>query len=208
MWQPYHGLSQWLSDVKEEQNKSEELDNSLFLGKNRNWFYPLSTIEHTSILTMIFGLTTKSFCPPTWICFFMTLKLLKRQMRRPLLLVLRLKSTSSQKYLDIKHKITKPAVWLLCTSIHTAPAEMYQYGLSRDFWRSSDMVPPQIFSRALKTHSFNVLLVKGNTLNPKLIFTLQCLCASFPHPIWFVLSCSWHTGINHFLFTLYLFLFF
>lgn len=83
---------------------------------NMSWFYPLRMTEHTSTLTMIFGLTTKSFCPPTWICFFMTLKLLKRQMSRPLLFVRRLKSTSSQKYLDMKHKITKPAVWLLCVS--------------------------------------------------------------------------------------------
>lgn len=40
-------------------------------------------------------------------------------MSRPLLFVRRLKSTSSQKYLDIKHKITKTAVWLLCVSKHS-----------------------------------------------------------------------------------------
>lgn len=53
--------------------------------------------------TMIFGLMIKSLCPPTWTCFFMRLKLLKRQISRPLLFVLRLKSTSSQKYLNQNH---------------------------------------------------------------------------------------------------------
>lgn len=68
---------------------------------------------------MIFGLMIKSLCPPTWTCFFMRLKLLKRQMSRPLLFVLRLKSTSSQKYLNYNHKdrlswlpVTSQAWWL------------------------------------------------------------------------------------------------
>lgn len=57
----------------------------------------------------------KSLCPPTWTCFFMRLKLLKRQMRRPLLFVLRLKSTSSQKYLNHNHN--DRFIWL-STQVH------------------------------------------------------------------------------------------
>lgn len=63
---------------------------------------------------MIFGLMIKSLCPPTWTCFFMRLKLLKRQISRPLLFVLRLKSTSSQKYLNYNHNDRFP--WLPVTS--------------------------------------------------------------------------------------------
>ena len=37
----------------------------------------------------------KDLCPPTEICFFITLKLLNRQSRRPALCTRRLKSTSS-----------------------------------------------------------------------------------------------------------------
>ena len=69
---------------------------------------------HACKLTMIFGLMIKSLCPPTWTRFFMRLKLLKRQMSRPLLFVLRLKSTSSQKYLNYNHNDRFP--WLPVTS--------------------------------------------------------------------------------------------
>lgn len=49
---------------------------------------------------MSLGLTRNSlFLPPTWMCFFIRKKLLKRHSNKPLLLTLRLKSTSSQPYL-------------------------------------------------------------------------------------------------------------
>lgn len=77
------------------------LTTELFIRKHLSRF---STVELSfTKLTMTFGLTIKSLCPPTWTCFFMRLKLLKRQMSRPLLFVLRLKSTSSQKYLNHNH---------------------------------------------------------------------------------------------------------
>lgn len=53
---------------------------------------------------MSLGLTRKSLFPPTGMCFFMRLKLLKRHSSSPLLFTLRLKSTSAQLYL--KHNRT------------------------------------------------------------------------------------------------------
>lgn len=49
--------------------------------------------------TTCLGLIRKSLFPPTGMCFFMKLKLLRRQTSSPLLLTLRLKSSSSQLYL-------------------------------------------------------------------------------------------------------------
>lgn len=48
---------------------------------------------------MCLGLMRKSLFPPTGMCFFMKLKLLRRQTSSPLLLTLKLKSSSSQLYL-------------------------------------------------------------------------------------------------------------
>lgn len=55
-------------------------------------------------LTINFGFTMKSLVPPTGISFFIRLKQLKRHSCSPLLFTLRLKSTSSQLYLQIEKK--------------------------------------------------------------------------------------------------------
>lgn len=81
-------------------------------------------------LTITLGFTAKSFCPPTWMCFFMRLKWLKRQMSRPLLFVLKLKSTSSQKYLSnwterFAEGKSLQLAWCLFISHHKRKGELH-----------------------------------------------------------------------------------
>lgn len=54
----------------------------------------------TEVSVPTLDLMWKDLCPPTAICFFMTLKWLNRQMRRPALCTRKLKSTSSHVNLE------------------------------------------------------------------------------------------------------------
>lgn len=65
----------------------------------------IETLDMGSEVTLV--LMMKVRCPPIAICFFMTLKLLKRQMSSPALWTRRLKSTSSQVNLTRPRNVTK-----------------------------------------------------------------------------------------------------